>query len=79
MCLKNGQYNIRICIRNLVTQEVTEQIINVYSNKDTVTLGDDTKENKDNEQTSDSLSNYCRTYTFELLPGVDQDDVSVVI
>ena len=77
--IKNGQYNIRICIRNLVTQEVTEQIINVYSNKDTVTLGDETKENKDNEQTSDNLSNYCRTYTFELLPGVDQDDVSDII
>ena len=76
--IKNGQYNIRICVRNLVTQEVTEQIINVYNNKDTVTLGSENTEDPNNDQLTNN-NNYCRTYTFELLPGVDQDDVSDVI
>ena len=74
--IKNGIYNVRICTRNIATQEVTEQIINVYNNEKTVTLGKENKDDINNNQTDLNPNNYCRTYTFELVPGVDQDDVS---
>ena len=74
--IKNGIYNVRICTRNIATQEVTEQIINVYNNEKTVTLGKENKDDINNNQTAENPTNYCRTYTFELVPGVDQDDVS---
>ena len=74
--IKNGQYNVRICTRNIVTQEVTEKIINVYNNDKTVTLGNDNKDDINNNQTDANLNNYCRSYTFELVPGLDEDDVS---
>ena len=74
--IKNGIYNVRICTRNIATQEVTEQIINVYNNEKTVTLGKENKDDINNNQTDLNPNNYCRTYTFELVPGVDQDAVS---
>lgn len=74
--IKNGQYNIRVCVRNLVTQEVTETIVNVYNNKETITLGETIKQDLNNDQITENNTNYCRTYTFELMPGVDTDDVS---
>ena len=74
--IKNGIYNVRICTRNIATQEVTEQIINVHNNKKTVTLGKENKDDINNNQTDLNPNNYCRTYTFELVPGVDQDAVS---
>ena len=74
--IKNGQYNVRICVRNIVTQEVTEKIINVYNNEKTVTLGNENKDDINNNQIAENSNNYCRTYTFELVPGVDQDGVS---
>mgnify|MGYP001395542960 CR=1 FL=1 len=76
--IKNGVYNIKVCIRNIVTQEVTEQVINVYNNDKTVTLGNEIKKNNDNVQT-ENPNDYCRTYTFQLVPGVDKDEVSNVI
>jgi len=78
--IKSGLYKIRVCIRNLVTQEVTEQIITIDNNPKTVTLGsgDDTNSDENNSQLENN-NDYCRTYTFELMPGVDVDDVTTEI
>lgn len=78
--VKNGLYKIRVCIRNLVTQEVTEQILTIDNNPKTVTLG--SGENIISDENNSQLENdndYCRTYTFELMPGVDVDDVTTEI
>ena len=54
--------------------------INVYNNDKTLTLGEKPVDNTQNDQISSNPEgnpfNYCRTYTFELVPGVDQDAVS---
>tara|TARA_B100001287_G_C22672466_1_gene525946 strand:- start:477 stop:1832 length:1356 start_codon:yes stop_codon:yes gene_type:complete len=78
--IKSGLYKIRVCIRNLVTQEVTEQIITIDNNPKTVTLGSgESIISDENNSQLESDNDYCRTYTFELMPGVDVDDVTTEI
>tara|TARA_R100001510_G_C7640158_1_gene197857 strand:- start:59 stop:1444 length:1386 start_codon:yes stop_codon:yes gene_type:complete len=78
--IKMGIYNIKVCTRNIVTGEVTEEIINVYNNKSVETLGNKTKDDLNNDQTSSSNEgknkNYCKTYTYQLIPGVTESGVS---
>ena len=74
--IKNGQYNVRVCTRNLATGEVKEEFVSIFNNDKLVTLGssEDIVINPDNDQTD--LNNYCRTYMFELVPGATVDGVS---
>ena len=74
--IKNGQYNVRVCTRNLATGEVKEEFVSIFNNDKLVTLGssEDITINPDNDQTDSN--NYCRTYMFELTPGATVDGVS---
>ncbi len=79
--IKMGQFNVRICTRNIITGEVTEEIVNLYNNSTdskTTTLGDEVIDDPNNLQTSDgdNKENYCKTYTFVVAGGED-DDTSV--
>ncbi len=71
--IKNGQFNVRICTRNLATGEVKEKIVNLY-NDTSATLGSKTNNNPDNIQSSegDNKQNYCKTYTYVISPGENQ-------
>jgi len=76
--IKMGQFNVRICTRNLITGEVTEEIVNLYNNSTdnkTTTLGNEVTDDPNNLQTSDgdNKENYCKTYTFVIAGG--EDDV----
>jgi len=76
--IKMGQFNVRICTRNLITGEVTEEIVNLYNNstdEKTITLGNEVTDDPNNLQTSDgdNKENYCKTYTFVIAGG--EDDV----
>tara|TARA_B100000214_G_C23968144_1_gene628762 strand:+ start:643 stop:2013 length:1371 start_codon:yes stop_codon:yes gene_type:complete len=77
--IKMGQYNIRVCTRNIVTGNVEEKIINVFNNDKTVTLGEKNKDNIQNDQIEanpeDNAFNYCRTYTYPLIPGLEENQV----
>ena len=74
--IKNGQYNVRVCTRNLATGEVKEEFVSIFNNDKLVTLGssEEITVNPDNDQTDSN--NYCRTYMFELTPGATVDGVS---
>ena len=74
--IKNGQYNVRVCTRNLATGEVKEEFVSIFNNDKLVTLGssEEITINPDNDQTDSN--NYCRTYMFELTPGATVDGVS---
>ena len=77
--IKMGQFNVRICTRNIITGEVTEEIVNLYNNSTdsrTTTLGDEVIDDPNNLQTSDgeNSENYCKTYTFVVAGGEDDDD-----
>ena len=74
--IKNGQYNVRVCTRNLATGEVKEEFVSIFNNNKLVTLGssEEITVNPDNDQTDSN--NYCRTYMFELTPGATVDGVS---
>ena len=74
--IKNGQYNVRVCTRNLATGEVKEEFVSIFNNDKLVTLGssEEITINPDNDQTNSN--NYCRTYMFELTPGATVDGVS---
>ena len=74
--IKNGQYNVRVCTRNLATGEVKEEFVSIFNNDKLVTLGssEEIEESDDNDQTDSN--NYCRTYMFELAPGATVDGVS---
>ena len=71
--IKNGQFNVRICTRNLATGEVKEKIVNLY-NDTSATLGSKTNNNLDNIQSSegDNKQNYCKTYTYVISPGENE-------
>ena len=71
--IKNGQFNVRICTRNLATGEVKEKIVNLY-NDTSATLGSKPTDNLDNNQTSegDNNQNYCKTYTYVINPGENE-------
>ena len=82
--IKMGQYNVRICSRNIVTGEVNEKIVNVYNNstdKKTVTLGNINEDDVNNDQTSESdkSQNYCRTYSYVIAGGEDSVGVTTSI
>ena len=74
--IKNGQYNVRVCTRNLATGEVKEEFVSIFNNDKLVTLGsgNEVTESAENDQTDSN--NYCRTYMFELTPGATVDGVS---
>ena len=76
--IKMGQFNVRICTRNIITGDVTEEIVNLYNNSTdnkTTTLGNEVTDDPNNLQTSDgdNKENYCKTYTFVIAGG--EDDV----
>jgi len=76
--IKMGQFNVRICTRNIITGDVTEEIVNLYNNSTdnkTTTLGNEVTDDPNNLQTSDgdNKENYCKTYTFVVAGG--EDDV----
>lgn len=82
--IKMGQYNVRICTRNIITGQVDEEIVNVYNNttdKKTVTLGKKNEDDVNNDQTSESnkKENYCRTYSYVIAGGEDSVGVTTAI
>ena len=74
--IKNGQYNVRVCTRNLATGEVKEEFVSIFNNDKLVTLGSGNEVIKSDENDQADSNNYCRTYTFELVPGATDDQVS---
>jgi len=74
--IKNGQYNVRVCTRNLATGEVKEEFVSIFNNDKLVTLGSGNEVTKSDENDQTDSNNYCRTYMFELAPGATVDGVS---
>lgn len=74
--IKNGQYNVRVCTRNLATGEVKEEFVSIFNNDKLVTLGSGSEVTESTENDQTDSNNYCRTYMFELAPGATVDGVS---
>ena len=66
--LKHGKYNVRVCTLNTLTHEYNEKIENLLLNLNT-TLGDIQQEHVEDED-------YCKSYTYVLNPGADEQGVS---
>tara|TARA_B100000927_G_C16457960_1_gene466645 strand:+ start:161 stop:1582 length:1422 start_codon:yes stop_codon:yes gene_type:complete len=67
--LKNGTYNVRVCVINAQTHEYNEKIYTIHNNdRKTITLGDGIEINPQNIQELNPES-YCQTHTFYVDPN----------
>ena len=71
--LKAGVYNVRIQVKNLLTGEFIDKIVNLLD-KDSSYLG--SKPKKIVDQNENKLEKYCKTYSYVLAPGNVDEGVS---
>ena len=71
--LKAGVYNVRIQVKNLLTGEFTDKIVNLLD-KDSSYLG--SKPKKIVDQNENKLEKYCKTYSYVIAPGNVDEGVS---
>ena len=71
--LKAGIYNVRIQVKNLLTGEFIDKIVNLLD-KDSSYLG--SKPKKIVDQNENKLEKYCKTYSYVLAPGNVDEGVS---
>ena len=71
--LKSGIYNVRIQVKNLLTGEFIDKIVNLLD-KDSSYLG--SKPKKIVDQNENKLEKYCKTYSYVLAPGNVDEGVS---
>ena len=63
--LRNGQYNVRICTMDTLTQKYEEKVVNLLSKSN---LGEKQKSPVDNKK-------FSKSYTYILNPGADDKGV----
>ena len=71
--LKSGIYNVRIQVKNLLTGEFIDKIVNLLD-KDSSYLG--SKPKKIVDQNENKLEKYCKTYSYVIAPGNVDEGVS---
>ena len=71
--LKAGVYNVRIQVKNLLTGEFIDKIVNLLD-KDSSYLG--SKPKKIVDQNENKLEKYCKTYSYVIAPGNVDEGVS---
>ena len=71
--LKAGIYNVRIQVKNLLTGEFIDKIVNLLD-KDSSYLGN--KPKKIVDQNENKLEKYCKTYSYVIAPGNVDEGVS---
>jgi len=71
--LKAGIYNVRIQVKNLLTGEFIDKIVNLLD-KDSSYLG--SKPKKIVDQNENKLEKYCKTYSYVIAPGNVDEGVS---